>query len=129
MPFTLEVEPQEKIARVEVEGALDNTIRMEILSAIALVAKAGDCCGALIDLRQSIFDLSEPIEGAVKLAMHMSDLGISPDTKLALVYEGANTQRATFEKITQKIGYQLSYFKNTADAYQWLKSSPSGSQQ
>ena len=65
MAFTLEVDPKEKIVKVEVEGALDNTIRMKILSAIALESKSGDCSGAFIDLRKSTFDLSEPIEGAV----------------------------------------------------------------
>ena len=30
MSFTVEVYPQEKIVTVEVEGALDNTIRMKI---------------------------------------------------------------------------------------------------
>ena len=123
MSFTLQVDPQEKIAKVQVEGALDNSIRMEILGAIALESKAGNCSGALIDLRQSIFDLSEPIEGAVKLTMHMSDLGMSPDTKLALVYKGAENHRSTFETITQKIGYQVRYFKNTDEAYLWLESS------
>ena len=123
MSFTLEVDPQEKIAKVEVEGTLDNTIRMKILGAIALESKSGNCLGALIDLRKSIFDLSEPIEGAVKLTMHMSDLGMSPDTKLALVYEGAENHRSTFETVTNKIGYQVRYFKNTDEAYLWLESS------
>lgn len=120
MSFTLEIDSQEKIAKVDVEGVLDNTIRMEILSAIAKESKSGNCSGALVDLRQSTFDLSEPIEGAVKLTMHMSSLGISPETKLALVYEGAESHRATFEKIAGRIGYQLRYFKNTVEAYQWL---------
>lgn len=123
MPFTLSVDPQENIIEVEVEGALDNAMRMNILSDIARETKSGSCSAALIDLRKSIFDLSEPIEGAVKLTMHMSDLGMSPETKLALVYEGAESHRRTFEKITVKIGYQLRYFKNTEEAYLWLKSS------
>jgi hypothetical protein len=128
MSFKLEVDPQEKIVEVEVEGALDNALRMKILSAIAYESEAGNCSGALIDLRRSIFDLSEPIEGAVKLTMYMSDLGISPKTRLALVYKEAEVHRSTFEKITQKIGYQLRYFKNTDDAYRWLKSSSTQSQ-
>jgi hypothetical protein len=123
MSFKIDVDPQEKIVEIEVEGALDNALRMKILSAIADESKAGNCSGALIDLRRSIFDLSEPIEGAVKLTMYMSDLGMSPETRLALVYKEAEVHRLTFEKITQKIGYQLRYFKNTDDAYLWLKSS------
>ncbi len=52
--------------------------------------------------------------------MHMSDVGLSPDAKLAFIYLDAETHRKTFEKISQKIGYQLRYFKDIDDAYNWL---------
>jgi len=123
MSFTYKIDSEKQIMKIVVEGQLDNIIRMKILSTIADESKTGNCSGALIDLRQSTFNLSEPIEGAVKLTMHMSDLGMSPDTKLALIYEDAETHRATFEKVAQKIGYQLRYFMNTDDAYKWLASS------
>lgn len=122
MSFRYEID-SDKTMKVDVEGQLDNNIRMQILRAIADESKAGNCSAAIIDLRQSTFNPSEPIEGAVKLAMHMSDLGISPDTKLALVYEGAEVHRATFEKVTQKIGYRLRYFRNPDDAFEWLNDS------
>jgi hypothetical protein len=105
---------------IVVEGQLDNNIRMQILRAIADESNDENCVAAIIDLRQSTFNPAEPIEGAVKLAMHMSDLGISPNTKLALVYKGAKVHRATFEKVTQKIGYQLRYFKTPNDAHLWF---------
>lgn len=120
MNFKLDLDIQNKIVMVEVGGLLDNQIRKEILSAIAAQMKSNNYNKAIVDLRRSSFDLSEPIEGSVRLTMHMSDVGLSPDAKLAFIYLDAETHRKTFEKISQKIGYQLRYFKDIDDAYIWL---------
>jgi len=123
MSYRLELDTQDKLVKVDVDGFLDNNIRKDILSEIVSHLKATKYSKAIIDLRRAIFNLAEPLDGSVKLTMHMSDIGMSPDAKLAFVYEKAETHRKAFEKIAQKIGYQLQYFKNVDEAYNWLRTS------
>ena len=123
MNYKLYFDEEDKIVRVKADCLLDNSIRKDILREIALHLKSKKYSKAIIDLTESKFDLSEPIEGSVELTIHLSDLGMSPDAKLAFVYVDAETHRKTFEKISQKIGYQLRYFKTVDDAHNWLKDS------
>lgn len=123
MNYRLELDTQDKVIKVDVDGLLDNNIRKDILREIVDHLKSTKYKKAIIDLRRAIFNLSEPIEGSVKLTMHMSDIGMNPEAKLAFIYEKAETHRKAFEKVSQKIGYQLQYFKTVDDAYNWLRTS------
>ena len=120
MNFKVDLDTQKKMVKVEVDGPLDNAIRKKILSSIAAQMKSNNFNRAIVDLRRSHFNLSEPMKGSVELTMYLSDIGMSPDAKLAFIYDDAETHRKTFEKISQKIGYQLRYFKDIDDAYNWL---------
>lgn len=123
MKYKLCLDEKDKIVRVKANCLLDNSIRRDILCDIAIHMKSNNYAKAIVDLTESTFNLSEPIEGSVELILHLSDIGMCPDAKLAFIYVDAEQQRKTFEKISQKIGYQLRYFRNIDDAYNWLRDS------
>lgn len=120
MSYELYADEKAQIVRVKARGLLDNAIRKEILGEIAIELRSKGYAKALIDLTETAFDSSEPIEGSVALTMHLSDVGMSPAAKLAFVSVGAETQRQTFERISRKIGYQLQYFRTLEEACRWL---------
>lgn len=120
MGYTLDLEKTDEIIRVTVDGLLNNSIRVDILSEINNQFKLNNYHKAIVDLRGSEFNPSEPIEGAIDLTIHLNRIKMRFDTKLAFIYIDAEKHRKQFQKLAQQFSYNLQYFKNIEDAYSWL---------
>lgn len=127
MGYQLTFDNTGSFVKVEVTGNLDNDLRKAILKDIDSAMKTHDCPRALIDLRQAVFNPTEPMDGAVELTMYMSSIHMKLDSKLAFVYVDAEDHRKTFEKFSRKFGYQLRYFRDPHAAQLWLEGTVSRS--
>ncbi|PLX80711.1 MAG: hypothetical protein C0616_07405 [Desulfuromonas sp.] len=127
MNYQVSFDNTDNIVKVVVTGDLDNDIRKAILHDVDSAMKTHACHRAIIDLRQAVFNPSEPMEGAVELIMYMSSIHMKLDSKLAFVYSDAEDQRKMFEKFSRKFGYQLRYFKDPETAQHWLLATDSRS--
>lgn len=120
MSYDISLNKIANVVVVRVEGVLNNDIRKGILRDLDAEMKTHSCFKAIIDLTRSRFDSAEPVEGAVELTMYMNSIRMNRNSKLAFVYVDAEKPRKTFEKMSQKFGYQLRYFKDFSAAYDWL---------
>lgn len=123
MSYKLTLDSKDKIVNVSVDCLLDNSIRMEILNEVSNQFNLNNYTRAIIDLRESRFNPSEPIKGAVDLTIYLNKIRMNQDAKLAFIYVDAETHRKTFEQISQKFRYQVRYFKSIDEAYSWFRGS------
>ncbi len=120
MSFTLTLDDDAKLIRVDVEGLLNNDLRKDILSEVSTTLIITKYEKVLIDLLQTDFDLNEPMTKSLQLVKFLNEVGITKQIKLAFLYSGFESYRKHFEKIAQSLGQSIRYFKSRDDALFWL---------
>lgn len=122
MNFTVKVDQERQILKVDAHCQLNQEIRKEILLIVASRLQIHGLSKVLIDVRQAVFNPTESMINALDLINYMQNIGIKPDVKLAFVYADAEDHRKYFEKMATSEGLKLHYFRDYERALTWLGS-------
>lgn len=120
MKYDLKIDSKCKTVKVKVTCLLNQEVRKEILFAVVSQLGMVNFSKVLIDLRESRFDPTEPMAGAIELTNFMRFIGIKPHVKFAFIYSEAESHRKYFENVAQCDGLNFKYFKSINDAEVWL---------
>lgn len=121
MNYKIELDPTNKIIKVNIFCELSQNIRKQILLSVVEQIDLTGFKKILIDTRRSKFDQDELMTGAVDLTNFFKTIGISPKVKFAFIYSEAERHRKYFENIAQLGGFNLRYFRAVGEALEWLK--------
>jgi len=120
MAFTIESDSKKQVVEVKVSGLLNQKIRKEILLTVAGQLRINNFSKVIIDVTASVFDPDETMIGAWDLANYIRDIGVNPKVRWAFIYKDGESHRKYFEKVAEKEGLSIRYFKNRNNALEWL---------
>ena len=119
--YELKFDTESQTVKAKATCLLTQEIRKQILLSVASLLELNDASRVLIDLPESMFQPGEAMLGALELTNFMHAIGIQPRVKFAFIYSEAETHRKYFENIARSEGFNLRYFKTSAEAEEWLK--------
>jgi len=121
MNFDIKINPAVESVNVTVTSKLNQALRMEILTCVAQQLAAEKLSRCLINLTESPLGPDDAEIESSALVQYMSAIGITPGTKMGLVYTDGEGPRRRYESAARAEGFDIRYFKKEAEAVAWLR--------
>ena len=121
MGYTVSRSAEHELIEVSVRGPISQGLRKEILFGSADALRYACYHRLLIDVLDSPIPSEEAMSNALPLVTLLQGLELPARTRIAFLYADAEGHRNFFEQAAQSGGINLSYFRDRAQALEWLK--------